>query len=326
MIDRRLYNIIKPVLPRFFQVLLRQAYVRFFRKRFEQFWPIDPNSGQAPNDWLGWPESKKFALVLTHDVETTRGLDRVKKLVQIEQELGFFSSFNFIPERHRHAYVVSAELREWLHDNGCEVGVHDLNHDGNIFSSEKMFINRAPSINSFLREWKARGFRAGSMYHNLRLVGTLDIEYDMSTFDTDPFEPQPDGIGTIFPFIVEKENGEAFVELPYTLAQDFTLFILLGERNIKLWTTKLDWIVSNGGMALLNTHPDYIRFGSAKRRIDEYPIDRYGEFLRYCRDQYAGQYWNALPGQVAQYFLKCPTNKSRVKMSNPLSLQGHPGQ
>jgi hypothetical protein len=30
----------------------------------------------------------------------------------------------------------------------------------------------------------------------------LNIEYDLSTFDTDPFEPQPEGRHTIFPFWV----------------------------------------------------------------------------------------------------------------------------
>jgi len=56
------------------------------------------------------------------------------------------------------------------------------------------------------------------MYHDLRLLHYLNIEYDASTFDTDPFEPQPDGLGTIFPrWIYDQENQKGFVELPYTL-------------------------------------------------------------------------------------------------------------
>ena len=46
------------------------------------------------------------------------------------------------------------------------------------------------------------GFRTPTMFHHLEWTGELDIEYDSSTFDTDPFEPQPDGVGTIFPFWV----------------------------------------------------------------------------------------------------------------------------
>ena len=51
-----------------------------------------------------------------------------------------------------------------------------------------------------------------------------------------------------------------YVELPYTLAQDSTLFLTLREKTIAIWKRKLDWIADHGGMALLNVHPDYVRF------------------------------------------------------------------
>ena len=70
------------------------------------------------------------------------------------------------------------------------------------------------------------------MHHNLEWIGKLDIEYDLSTFDTDPFEPQPDGVGTIFPFWVERKDGRSgYVEMPYSLVQDFTLFLLMKEES-----------------------------------------------------------------------------------------------
>ena len=101
------------------------------------------------------------------------------------------------------------------------------------------------------------------MHHNLEWIHDLDIEY-ASTFDTDPFEPQSDGVGTIFPFWVSgNSNQKGYVELPYTLPQDFTLFILMKEKNIDIWKQKLDWIAENGGMALVNTHPDYMNFDEA---------------------------------------------------------------
>jgi hypothetical protein len=88
---------------------------------------------------------------------------------------------------------------------------------------------------------------------------------DASTFDTDPFEPQPEGMGTIFPFWVhDGSKTKGFVEIPYTLPQDFTLFVLMREKNIDIWKKKLDWIVEKGGMALLITHPDYMIFGGKR--------------------------------------------------------------
>ena len=137
----------------------------------------------------------------------------------------------------------------------------------------------------------------------LELLHHLDIEYDASTFDTDPFEPQPDGMGTLFPFWVSGNDGQkGYVELPYTLPQDFLLFILLKEKNIDTWKKKLDWIVDHGGMALFITHPDYMNFGTSSHH-DGYPIKYYKEFLEYIKTKYEGKYWNALPKDVSRFWV-----------------------
>jgi len=151
--------------------------------------------------------------------------------------------------------------------------------------------------------WRAVGFRSPAMHHNLDWIHHLNIEYDLSTFDTDPFEPQPDGMGTIFPFCVQNKHSKtAYVEMPYTLPQDFTLFILMGERGINTWKQKLDWIARNGGMALVIVHPDYLNFGTGGLNVDEYPISFYVEFLEYVRSGYDGQFWNVLPREVARFW------------------------
>ncbi len=74
------------------------------------------------------------------------------------------------------------------------------------------------------------------MHHNLDWLRDLNVAYDASTFDTDPFEPQPQGAGTIFPFRVAGDGTRpGYVEMPYTLAQDFTLFVLMQEPDIEIW-------------------------------------------------------------------------------------------
>ena len=150
---------------------------------------------------------------------------------------------------------------------------------------------------------KAVGFRAPAMHHNLEWIHALNIEYDASTFDTDPFEPQSDGCRTIFPFWVH--NGsyrKGYMELPYTLPQDFTVLVLMKDMNLSIWKTKLDWIARHGGMALLNTHPDYMSFGGGKLRYDEYPAEKYLEFLEYIENKYSGQYWHVLPREMARFW------------------------
>ncbi len=294
-----LYYRLKPYLPRRLQIELRRFRARIKLRTHKDVWPIDEKTATPPKDWSGWPGGKKFALVLTHDVDTAKGQDRCRQLVRIERELGFTASYNFVPER----YKVDDKLRSDLTENGFEVGVHGLNHDGLYFTSEKIFRERKPRINRYLKDWESVGFRTPSMLHNLDWLHGLDIKYDCSTFDTDPFEPQPDGVGTIFPFWVSGRNGDSgYVEMPYTLPQDFLLFILLKQKSIDIWKKKLDWIAEKGGMALMLTHPDYIGGEDGISGSEEYPVNLYADILRYVRDKYKGQYYHVLPRDIAEYW------------------------
>ncbi len=268
------------------------------RLKYVEEWPIWEATGCSPDGWGGWPDQKRFALVLMHDVETEIGQQKCAQLMRLEQDLGFRSSFNFIPER----YHVLPDVRHLLVDNGFEVGVHGLNHDGRLYQSWNIFQERARKINAYLQDWNAVGFCSPASHHNLVWNHMLNIEYDSSTFDTDPFEPQPDSVGTIFPFSVyDGTTQSSYVELPYTLPQDFTLFILLKEKGIDVWRRKLDWIAQKGGMALVITHPDYMNFEGTGLKFDEYPANYYTEFLSYVKDKYEGQYWQALPRTISAF-------------------------
>lgn len=298
MLIHKCYYYFKPVIPRRLQISLRRKVVTKRRSLTKNIWPIDENAGDLPTGWSGWPDKKKFALVLTHDVETFKGQGKCPALIRLEESLGFKSSFNFVPED----YNVSSELLHYLVNHGFEVGVHGLTHQGNLFRSKKVFQNKVSKINYYLREWESVGFRSPCMYHNLEWIHDLNIEYDASTFDTDPFEPQPDGMGTIFPFWIQRKGtNKGYVELPYTLPQDFTLFVLMKERNINIWKQKLDWIAQQGGMALLLTHPDYMNFDKRRLNMEEYPAMYYEGFLNYIKSNYEGQYWHVLPKEMARF-------------------------
>jgi glycosyltransferase involved in cell wall biosynthesis len=275
---------------------------------------MDDAVGRKPVDWKGWPDGRTFAFVLTHDIEGPTGVARVKELAELEMSLGFRSSYNFIPEG---SYEVPEDLRHWLEDNGFEVGVHDLRHDGKLYASRDAFRRNAERINYYLREWKATGFRSGFMLHNLDWLHDLDAEYDGSTFDIDPFEPQPDGVGTIFPFWVEAPLGvqhrfgyssrtrsDGYLELPYSLPQDSTLFPYLQQADNHLWKDKLDWVAARGGMALVNVHPDYMNIGRIHQTSDGYSVELYKTLLEKVRDQYGETVWKALPRDVTAYVKK----------------------
>lgn len=281
------------------QVFLRRYHFNSRYLQYKDQWPIYAKDIQPPLSWKGWPDGKRFALVMTHDVESAVGQDRIPNLMRLEQDLGIISSFNFIPER----YKVSQNMREMLVRNGFEVGVHDLKHDGKLYVSEKDFLEAAAKINGYMKDWGSVGFRSGAMLHDLDLIHALHIEYDGSTFDFDPFEPQPEGERTIFPFwVAPNRHGKGYVELPYTMPQDFTLFILKREKNIDIWKKKLDWVVANGGMVLLITHPDYMNFDDRPNGPEEYSCKLYREFLEYVIKNYVGEYWNALPKDLSRFW------------------------
>jgi hypothetical protein len=298
----RLYYKVKPYVPRRLRTLLRGTLAARVRARASQVWPIDPQAVRPPEGWRGWPDGKRFAVVLTHDVEGVAGLARVQELAALERRCGFTSSFNFIPEGE---YRVTRELREELAGRGFEVGVHDLFHNGELFQSDRAFPSRARKINHYLKEWSASGFRAGFMLRNLDWIQDLNILYDASTFDTDPFEPQPYGARTIFPFYIDGTQGRrGYVELPYTLVQDSTLFLLLREPGIDIWRTKADWLAEQGGMVLLNLHPDYVWFGNGEPPAGTYPARHYEDLLRYIGERYAGQFWSPLPKELAMWYVQ----------------------
>jgi len=323
MLRHRIYYGLKTFVDRSIRLGIRRWFATRKRKEVRDVWPIVPASERRPADWLGWPDGKQFALVLTHDVEGKEGLGKCRELMRLEQERGFCSSFNFIPEGD---YKVPSELRDELVRNGFEVGIHDLKHDGRLFLSRRDFSHKAARINRYLRDWNAAGFRSGFMLHKLDWLHELDIQYDASTFDTDPFEPQPEGRHTIFPFwvpapVARKSEANStgtncypsstcdrlragYVELPYTLPQDFTLFLLLREQTPDIWLQKIDWIAKHGGMALVNVHPDYLCLDGATPKAMEYPSTHYKALLDHVRERYEGVFWNTTPRKVAQFFAK----------------------
>jgi peptidoglycan/xylan/chitin deacetylase (PgdA/CDA1 family) len=239
-IPRRIYYELKPFIPRGAIDILKRMNARKPANDFPLRWPVEDRYARflwhvfdnvtSLSDHRGlsykpfWPEAKDYAIVLTHDVETERGQSFIPRLAELEEGFGFRSSFNFVPER----YKLDRKLIEELCERGFEIGVHGLKHDGKLFRSYGEFKKRADRINHYLRELGAVGFRAPLMHRNPEWMQELRIEYDLSFFDTDPYEPIPGGCMSIWPYFIGH-----FVELPYTLVQDCTLSrALAGEARI----------------------------------------------------------------------------------------------
>jgi peptidoglycan/xylan/chitin deacetylase (PgdA/CDA1 family) len=293
------YYAVKPLLPRRLQIALRRIYAR--RQAGVDFprWPVEPllvESGRAARraeldrrgaDRLAqvaaWPRGYRFAAVLTHDVEGPAGLHNLPQVLEIERRHGVVSSWNFVAED----YTIDGGLFEEVVAAGCEVGLHGVSHDCSLFESRSSFEEQLPKIHRYLARWEVDGFRSPATHRNPDWMPEIRAAYDSSFPDTDPFEPQPGGCCSIFPFFL----GD-LVELPITLVQDHTLWEILRRDEIGLWTEKADWIIENGGLVNLITHPDYLDRPSRLRM--------YEEFIEYLTSQEGG--WLALPREVARWW------------------------
>ena len=76
MLRNRIYYRLKPFLPERLRMQMRRWHARHVLERSAGRWPVLPGSERPPANWPGWPGGKKFAVVLTHDVEGIRGVEK----------------------------------------------------------------------------------------------------------------------------------------------------------------------------------------------------------------------------------------------------------
>ena len=297
-VSLRSYYLARPLLPRAIQLQLRRVFTLVQAKSTFPGWPIEDNlhnfyswlftlvsnlaGGPVPFLDL-WPGGRSWALVLTHDVETETGYNDLHLLRDIEREHGYKSSWNFVPLRYR----VADEVVRGLKEEGCEVGVHGLRHDGRDLESRRMVNRRLPAIRDYAKRWDAVGFRSPATQRHWELMPLLGFDYDSSYSDTDPYEPQPGGCCTYLPYF-----NQEMIELPITMPQDHTLFAILQNPEASTWMRKARLLRERRGMVLTLTHPDY----ADDRRI----VDGYRRLL----DEFAADdtVWHALPREVATWW------------------------
>ena len=95
---------------------------------------------------------------------------------------------------------------------------------------------------------------------------------------------------SVFPFQMGK-----LLELPYTLAQDYTLLELLQESTPQIWQAKVDYLRNVHGMMLLDTHSDYLLLGKN--------LEVYRKFLDGMAEQ-KDTLFHALPSEVGAWWQK----------------------
>ena len=150
------YYLARPAMPRSVQLALRRLFTRVQAASSFPGWPIEDSLHDfydwlfaviaelagRPVPFLGlWPDGRSWALVLTHDVETAVGYSEMDLLRGPERARGYRSSWNFVGDR----YEVDDETVRSLQDEGCEIGVHGLRHDGRDLSG-RLIDERLPAM------------------------------------------------------------------------------------------------------------------------------------------------------------------------------------
>lgn len=298
-VARSLYYLIRDYVPVSIRHRLQKLYFRDWKKLPFPAWPVDftvdnlhelylrlfmelTGVKKVPFIWF-WPEGAPSCLILTHDVETSGGRDLTSRLMDLDDSYGFRASFQVVPEKR---YKVSDEYVCEIRSRGFEFNVHDLNHDGRLYLDHERFLRRAARINSYIQQYKSRGFRAGSMYRNQDWYDAFTFSYDMSVPNVAHLEPMRGGCCTVMPHFIGK-----ILELPVTTTEDYTLFHIFDDLSIELWKHQVALVSERHGLMSVLTHPDYL-FDDCARHVYPSLLDH----LRKMIDR--DKVWAALPGDV----------------------------
>ena len=318
----RAYYFVRPLMPVKLRRHLQKARLNNWRQLTFPCWPVDRTvdntmadlllrSRQAhgvdriPFIWF-WPEGATSAAVVTHDVETAAGRDLCATVMDIDDAFGIKAAFEVVPEKR---YEVKPAYIDSIWNRGFEVAVHDLNHDGHLYSDRATFRERAAKINQYRKQFRAEGFRAAVLYRNQDWFDALDFSYDTSVPNVGHLDPQRGGCCTVMPYFVGK-----LVELPVTLTQDYSLFHILNDYSIDLWKQQIELIMASHGLINVIIHPDYSTT-PRERAVFEQLLSH----LAKLRDEKG--VWTALPKDVAQWWRQ----RSRMRLvedGNELRIEG----
>ena len=297
----QVYYSFKRFIPCSWRLASRRLFMRWTGLPAFPSWPLDDSVHQLVRFYANcllvaacasesrfrwfWPGDHRAALILTHDVESAAGLRLAVELADIEESLGLRSSFNIVGGD----YPIDEGVVRELSERGFEVGLHGLHHDRSLFSSRAEFERQLPALSDVARKLGAEGFRSPSTHRVVGWLEELPVSYDCSLAHSDPFEPQPGGCCSLWPFFL----GD-LVELPYTLPQDHTLFTLLRSRSVEPWLAQVDSIEARFGLIQSLTHPDPGYLGDRDKRA------LYLEFLEaVCARE---TLWKPLPRELAAWW------------------------
>ena len=235
---------------------------------------LDPTIEEKREFW-----QKDFGVIVTHDVDTREGYEYgLPKFIEMEKEEDIVSTINIVPNSP--AYKLDPDLVTNLVSDGFDIGMHGLHHDGKFaFLSEEEQRGRIFEAAKRAKELNLSsiGYRAPWLHRTKKMVRYLTeagFDWDSTFPDTDDSTPgyADTGSRTVFPFYPLYRDGETWkqspmLEIPVSMPQDWSLlyYYKLSEESIlRVWKKKMEFIKSQGGLAVFIIHPDQEDFGHPK--------------------------------------------------------------
>lgn len=300
---REAYYRVRPLLPVTVRKHLQRAHLAGWQQLPFPTWPVDTTVDAlhekllelvirssevkaVPFIWF-WPDGAAACAIVTHDVETEKGIQLSNYVMDIDESYGIPSSFQIVPERR---YKVTDKYLSSLRGRGFEVNVHDLYHDGRLFSTLTDFRRKVAHINQHGRKFGAAGFRSAVLYRNQEWYDLMEFEYDMSVPNVAHLDPQRGGCCTVMPYFIG-----SIVELPVTMTQDYSLFHILKEYSLTLWEQQIELILQKHGLVSVIVHPDYLNEDRAKTAYRE--LLKLLAYLRRSRNV-----WISRPREVNEWW------------------------
>lgn len=223
-------------------------------------WPIEPSvetlryvylkcirlAGNTGKTKPFWPNKKRYAVILTHDIETKKGFKKIDDFIALEKKYGVQSCINLLGG----GYGIPIKDYKKFDSLKFEFGMHGYDHSNKLIFLKKHKILKLLWWDYTIQKWmNLTGFRSPSLLRSPKLFEVLEpmFKWDSSCIDTERGSQiaYANGCCTIFPFY-----KRGLLEIPITMPQD-----ALGG-NINVWLKKLGFIKQVGGMAVFNIHAE----------------------------------------------------------------------
>jgi peptidoglycan/xylan/chitin deacetylase (PgdA/CDA1 family) len=241
---------------------------------------------------------EKSICIITHDIESEKGLRKALRLKEIEEKYEIESTWFLLTEE----YSLDKKIVKRLAEKG-EIALHGDRHEAKFYSLKKdEIVERLKKSKEKLEEVVEKevvGFRAPLLQYNkkiLEAVSEAGFKYDSSAPAWEPLNPltmKPDGIELLNPIKINR-----IMEIPITIIQDHQMLYILKfktEQAIEQWIEKINEIGKLGGMSLLLVHPDH-------ELASQQSIESYKKLLEKVSSD--GQHWITRLNQTVKYLSK----------------------